>query len=149
MRFPKTPSAQAPSRRWPPLLSAGRNNGKTSFVTISGGTVTATGGNNAAGIQGRDNSVFSTGQDGSALIIASSISDKFSRDGWSGIIFEGNAGQLYGNPTLNADAAIPSGKTLTYNGTIGVYGTISDSLTNHGTIMLAQGAVLRPAAAAL
>ena len=121
-------------------------------ITISGGTVTATGGNNVAGIQGRDESVFSTGQSGSALILASSISDKFSRDDWSGIIFEGNAGQLYGNPTLNADAAIPngktltipensvltigSGKTLTNDGTIGAYGEISGSLTNNGTIIV-------------
>jgi len=61
-------------------------------ITISGGIVTATGGNNAAGIQGLGDSVFSTGQDGSAFILASCISDKFSREDWSGIIFEGNAG---------------------------------------------------------
>ena len=133
-------------------IGYGNNCKEVGTITISGGAVTATG-NNTDGIRGyNDETDFSTGQDGSALILASSISDKFSREDWSGIIFEGNAGQLYGNPTLNMDAAIPSGKiltipensvltigsgkTLTNNGTIGAYGEISGTLTNHGTIMV-------------
>ena len=133
-------------------IGYGNNCKEVGTITISGGAVTATG-NNTDGIRGyNDETDFSTGQDGSALILASSISDKFSREDWSGIIFEGNAGQLYGNPTLNMDAAIPSGKiltipensvltigsgkTLTNNGTSGAYGEISGTLTNHGTIMV-------------
>ena len=68
------------------------------------------------------------------------------------MIFEWDEGQVYGTPTLETDATIPSGKcleiptvttltidnnvTLTNNGVIGVYGTISGSLTNNGTIMV-------------
>ena len=121
-------------------------------VTITGGTVTATGNasgqtfsSSAAGIGGgRYN--FSSGSagtfqtnNGNAVIFASSIGDQSHKDDWSGIIFEGDEGEVYGNPTLADDLTIPenkaldipSGKTLTVNSTITVQGT----LTNNGTII--------------
>ena len=121
-------------------------------VTITGGTVTATGNasgqtfsSSAAGIGGgRYN--FSSGSagtfqtnNGNAVIFASSIGDQSHKDDWSGIIFEGDEGKVYGNPTLADDLTIPenkaldipSGKTLTVNSTITVQGT----LTNNGTII--------------
>ena len=131
-------------------------------IIINGGTVTATGGTNSAGIgNGYAGRVctFSTGPDGNAFIIASSILlDQTDKNNWSGVIFEGNAGQVYGSPSLKMEAAIPEGKTLivpkentltidnsvtlTNNGTIDIYGTIYGKLTNnadgtvinHGTI---------------
>ena len=73
-------------------------------------------------------------EQGYALIVASSISDKSRRDSWSGIIFEGNTGTVYGNPTIQENMEIPSGKTLTVpeNTTL----TVKDgvTLTNNGTI---------------
>lgn len=50
---------------------------------------------------------------GNAFIIASSISAQTDKDTWSGVIFEGSAGQVYGNPILETDAEIPGDKTLT------------------------------------
>ena len=106
-------------------------------ITISGGNVTATGGENTAGIgdgSGGSGGSFATGADGHALIVASSISDKSQRDSWSGIIFEGNDGKVYGNPTIQENIEIPWGKTLTVpeNTTL----TVKDgvTLTNSGTI---------------
>ena len=87
---------------------------------------------------------FSTGTDGttgSAFIIASSIGNKTNQNNWSGIIFEGNSGKVYGDQTLSADLTIPNGNsleipqgssltipegvTLTNNGTLTGTGTIS------------------------
>ena len=121
-------------------------------VTITGGTVTATGNasgqtfsSSAAGIGGGryDFSSGSAGtfqtNNGNAVIFASSIGDQSHKDDWHGIIFEGDEGKVYGNPTLADDLTIPenkaldipSGKTLTVNSTITVQGT----LTNNGTII--------------
>ena len=107
-------------------------------ITISGGSVTATGGDNGAGIgggfQAADSGSFATRADGHALIVASSISDTSQRESWSGIIFEGDTGEVYGNPTIQENMEIPSGKTLTIpeNTTL----TVKDgvTLTNSGTI---------------
>ena len=129
----------------------GDDGGSGGEVTITGGTVTATGNasgqtfsSSAAGIGGgRYN--FSSGSagtfqtnNGNAVIFASSIGDQSHKDDWSGIIFEGDEGEVYGNPTLADDLTIPenkaldipSGKTLTVNSKITVQGT----LTNNGTI---------------
>ena len=118
-------------------------------ITINGGTVTATGGNvtatgqQAAGIgsgfMGSGGS-FTTGTDGHALIVASNISDKSQRKRWSGMIFEGDTGEVYGNPTIQENIEIPSGKTLTVPKNItltvkdGVTLTNSGTITNNGTI---------------
>ena len=107
-------------------------------VTIHGGSVTATGGLSASGIgNGKEGSgvSFATGTDGHALIVANGgISDTSSRDSWSGIFFDGNTGTVYGNPTIQENIEIPSGKTLTVpvNTTL----TVKDgvTLTNNGTI---------------
>lgn len=123
----------------------------------AGGTITISGGSGSsvgigAGTDSESSGNFSTGG-GNAFIIANGgISDKTGQKNWSGVIFEWDEGQVYGTPTLETDATIPSGKcleiptvttltidnnvTLTNNGVIGVYGTISGSLTNNGTIMV-------------
>lgn len=122
-------------------------------VTITGGTVTATG--NASGnvyvigaegigggrydVSSGTDGTFQTTNNGNAVIFASSIGDQSHKDDWSGIIFEDDEGEVYGNPTLADDLTIPenkaldipSGKTLTVNSTITVQGT----LTNNGTII--------------
>ena len=130
----------------------GDDGGSGGEVTITGGTVTATGNasgqtfsSSAAGIGG-GRYYFSSGSagtfqtnNGNAVIFASSIGDQSHKDDWSGIIFEGDEGEVYGNPTLADDLTIPenkaldipSGKTLTVNSTITVQGT----LTNNGTII--------------
>ena len=121
-------------------LAAGIGGGQSGFggnITINGGNVTATGGNHGAGIgdgSGGSGGSFATGTDGHALIVASSISDKSQRDSWSGMIFEGDNGEVYGNPTIQENMEIPSGKTLTVPKNITL--TVKDgvTLTNSGTI---------------
>ena len=117
------------------------SHGSYDTITINGGSVTATGGELAAGIGGGIGDEiggyggsFTTGTDGHALIVASSISDKSQRDSWSGIIFEGDTGEVYGNPTIQENVEIPSGKTLTVpeNTTLTVSSGVT--LTNSGTI---------------
>ena len=125
----------------------GTHGGSGGEVTITGGTVTATGGDGAEGIGGGRYDVTS-GTDGTfqtnngnAVIFASSIGDQSGKtsNAWHGIIFEGDEGKVYGNPTLADDLTIPenkaldipSGKTLTVNSRITVNGT----LANNGTII--------------
>ena len=121
------------------------NNIQSGKVTISGGTVTSNG--NITGS-------FSTGNTGNALIFASSISDHSEKDNWSGIIFEGNVGQVYGNPSIQNDVEIPSNKclyipkgstltipegvTLKNDGWIANCGKINGALTNTGTIIVGK-----------
>ena len=121
--------------------------GSGGTVTIYGGEVTATsdrgagiGGGRGDYISGGSGS-FSTGTNGNAFIIASSdtgdaISDQSGNSNWSGVIFEGDAGAVYGSPTLQTDATIPAGKTLTIEN--GKTLTIGEgvTLTNNGTIIV-------------
>ena len=130
--------------------------GSGGTVTIYGGEVTATS-DRGAGIGGGrvdhifgDSGSFSTGTNGNAFIIASSIQDNDDKSAWSGVIFEGNAGAVYGSPTLQTDATIPAGKTLTVgedktltigkgvtltnNGTIIVYGELKGDVKGEGSI---------------
>ena len=135
----------------------GTNGGSGGEVTITGGTVTATGnasGNTSVYIIGVEgigggryditsgtDGTFQTTNNGNAVIFASSIGDQSGKtsNAWHGIIFEGDEGKVYGNPTLAAELTIPEnkaldipvGKTLTVNSTITVNGT----LTNNGTII--------------
>ena len=108
--------------------------------------MTARGGSDAAGIGNGKFSgdcTFSTGANGNAFIIASSISDETGKEtSWSGVIFEGNDGKVYGSPELKEDATIPNGKTLTIEN--GKTLTIGDkaTLTNNGTIQINQGGTL-------
>ncbi len=88
--------------------------GNCDTVTISGGTVTTSGyaGGIGNGIQHSGSLTFSTGNNGHAFIVASSISDTSSQSSWSGAIIIGSSGQVYGTPTLTTDAEVPSGDTL-------------------------------------
>ena len=118
-------------------------------VTIHGGTVNATSGSGAGIGGGRGDHIyggfgsFSTGTNGNAFIIASSIQDNSEekKESWSGVIFEGDAGAVYGSPTLQTDATIPAGKTLTVGEdktlTIGKGVTLTNegTLTNNGKIV--------------
>ena len=111
-------------------------------IIITGGTVTATS-ELGAGIASGDKGTFSTGTNGCAVIIASSISDNKSTTGWSGIIFEEGAGKVYGaNIAPIEDFTIPAGSTLTIEG--GQTLTISEgiTLTNNGTITVESGGAL-------
>ncbi|MEG1160336.1 MAG: hypothetical protein RSD70_08105, partial [Acidaminococcaceae bacterium] len=113
-------------------------------VTISGGSVTAIGGYAAAGIGygGLGTSgTFSTGKNGNAFVDASIISNKNEIASWSGVVFEGNVGKVYGTSvTLNTNATIPSGKTLeiesgkTLNIGTGVTLTNNGIINNSGTL---------------
>ncbi|MGN0462684.1 MAG: hypothetical protein ACI4HZ_09610 [Ruminococcus sp.] len=113
-------------------------------IIINGGTVTAIS-NSGAGIgdgEAAQNSsgTFSTAKDGksgNAVIFAKSISDQIGKNNnlWSGIIFEGNSGKVYGTSvTPTDDFTIEKGKTLTIdNGKLLI---ISEDVTmvNAGTI---------------
>lgn len=127
-------------------------------ITITGGTVVATriGGGNAGpsgtpGVPG----TFSTGANGKAVIFASEICDQGEKNNWSGVIFEGNSGQVYGTsvtPVENFAIAIgnnllvPEGSSLnisgisaTNEGRVYVDGTLSGTITNNNS-----GAVYYP-----
>ena len=118
------------------------SHGSYGTITINGGSVTATGGDNGAGIGGGIGDEiggyggsFTTGTDGHALIVASSISDKSQRKSWSGMIFEGDTGEVYGNPTIQENIEIPSGKTLTVSKNTTLTVNRGVTLTNNGKII--------------
>lgn len=123
-------------------------------ITITGGTVTATGGSFSGSLGGADigggagyrgggdSGTFSTGNSGRAVIFASSISDN-TPDDWSGVIFQGTTGQVYGSSiTPTEDFTIPENYTLTIEE--GQTLTISKgiTLTNNGTITVNDGGAL-------
>lgn len=119
---------------------AGIGSGESSSgsnITITGGTVTATS-ESGAGIgdgKGGSGSTFSTGENGTAFINASSISDPSYKDNAIGLIFDGDEGAIYGvSYTLTANATIESKKTLTIkdNQTLVIKDGVT--LTNEGTI---------------
>lgn len=118
----------------------------TTQVVISGGRVTAisTDGGNGIGVgkHGQEgfNVGFSTGVNGAAVIIASSIGDKSNQNNWSGLIFEGNDGKIYGtNYTVDEDLTIPADKTLTIEN--GKTLTVADgaTLTVDGALHMDEG----------
>ena len=124
----------------------GTRGGSGGEVMITGGTVKASSSRGAGiGVGYSDSEIGNSGtfqtNNGNAVIFASSIGDQSGKtsNAWHGIIFEGDEGKVYGNPTLADDLTIPenkaldipSGKTLTVNSTITVQGT----LTNNGTII--------------
>lgn len=125
-------------------------------IVIEGGVVTAAGGTDASGIgsgtYNEKNVEFSTGNNGHAVIFTSSISDQSNKDNWSGVIFIGNNGSIYGTTVAPTESftipedktlTIDSGKTLqinegialTNNGAISNNGTI----TNNGKIIIDDG----------
>lgn len=125
----------------------GGMNSRGGDITITGGSVNAAGGINSGsgksytGIgdggyaSGSGSSTFSTGKNGNAFIITNSISDQSNKNSWSGVIFEGNNGQVYGNPTIQSNVEVPADITLTVPEDMTL--TIPDSvtLTNNGTIL--------------
>ncbi len=114
-------------------------------VLINGGQVTANGASgwskgSARSIQGIVADSFSTGANGNALIKTNyGITDKSQQDEWSGIIFEGNSGAVYGEQTLAADFAIQSDNTLTISSDAKLTIPQGRSFTNSGTLNLAGG----------
>ena len=112
-------------------------------VTIYGGVVEATSNDTSSGIgggSGAASGTFSTGTNGTAVIHASSIADNDDKSGWSGIIFEGTSGQVYGDQTLSddltipTDLTIPEGTTLTIPANTTLTVPEGMTLTNNGTI---------------
>lgn len=125
---------------------------KGGAVTITGGTVNATGGHGSAGIGGGmdtfgselnpDSGSFSTGTNGHAFIVASSIQDLSGQDtSWSGVIFNGtDGGKLYGSAiALEADATVPAGGTLTIGDGQSLLVSQGATMTNNGTITVQEG----------
>ena len=125
----------------------------------SSGTVIITGGMvnarsvDGAGIgtgQGGSPGTFSTIKDGvpgDALIVASSISDKSGKENgtWSGVIFEGDSGTVYGKQTLTESLTINANQTFTINEgsslsiPAGVILTNNGTITNNGTLAIKYG----------
>ena len=90
----------------------------TAQVIISGGSVTATsnkGDGIGMGYIFRDTPIdFSTGENGTAVIMTSSIGDERSKDDWNGLIFIDYQGKIYGSSyTVNRPVSIPSNMVLT------------------------------------
>lgn len=125
----------------------GGYSGDGGTIIISGGYITAesikgTGIGN--GFNGGSGS-FSTGTDGSAWIVASSISDTSCQDLWQGMIFNGNSIVVGGSQTLTESLTVDAEKNLTINvgGSLtvseGVTLTNNGTITNNGTLATIQG----------
>lgn len=113
-------------------------NGYAGNIEISGGTVFAEGngviGANPQGRGGMDGQ-FSTGEDGNAVIFADSIQDQDQKADWSGVIFQGKTGQVYGTSvTPVEDFTILPGYTLTIPGDAALQIESGITATNDGTI---------------
>ena len=105
-------------------------------IQITGGTVIVTSewGDGIGGGWSSNSGTFSTGSDGHAVIFANRIGDN-TPDDWSGVIFQGSTGQVYGTSvTPTEDFTIPTGYTLTIpaGATLDVSNV---SVTNNGTII--------------
>ena len=118
----------------------GGNNGNGGYITISGGTVIATSGY-SAGIGGAgsgSSGTFSTAKDGiagNAVIFTKSISDQSDKTNWSGIIFEGDSGKVYGASVTPTDNfTIKKGKTLTIDNEKSLLIPEDVAMVNAGTI---------------
>ncbi|MDY5595082.1 MAG: YDG domain-containing protein [Oscillospiraceae bacterium] len=128
----------------------GGNGGAGGTITISGGTVIANGsggtgiggGKGYTGEADGDSGTFSTTNSGNAIIKASSIADNDDKTGWSGIIFEGSDGGVYGTRSLSSaftlgsteNLLIPAGVTLTTNGNLTNNGAVYVDGTLSGTV---------------
>lgn len=113
-------------------------------ITIEGGIVIATGGTNASGIGSGNyntgNVEFSTGNNGHAVIFTSSISDQSDKDNWSGVIFIGNDGSIYGTTVAPTESfTIPEGKTLTIGSGKTLQINEGVAVTNNGKINVNDG----------
>ena len=102
------------------------NEGSGGQVLISGGWIHADSiygagiGDGSYASQENGSTLFETGEDGNAVIYASSISDQSQKEGWHGIIFEDQAGAVYGQYVMiDQNFEIPYGTTLSvYNGSV-------------------------------
>lgn len=127
-------------------------------ITITGGIIEATNEYDTAGIgagksyeplfalQG-SKSNFSTGSNGNAIIKTNHfVLDN--KDINSGIIFEGNTGNVYGNVELNQDFTLSNAENLTINTgstlTIpkDIILTLKGTITNNGSIILGNSSSL-------
>ena len=120
-------------------IGSGLNSNCTNIAVISGGTVIANSRDTygiGRGDRGSGKSVFSTGENGNAVIFTSGIEDKSGRDNWSGIIFAGSDnGDLYGScVTPTDDFVIESGKTLTIGEDRSLVISEGVTMTSEGTI---------------
>ena len=124
-------------------------NGYAGDIEISGGTVFAEG-NGLIGAdeqwRGGMDGQFSTGENGNAVIFAESIQDQDQKADWSGMIFQGKDGQVYGTSVApTEDFTIPGGYTLTipWNATLriedGITAANNGIIENCGTISGAIG----------
>ena len=118
-------------------------------ITISGGYVEVQNNNAEEGIGGGINGksgTFSTGENGNAVIRITgqnTIRDKTGIDNWSGIIFEGGNGKVYGRQELTEDLVMEAGQTLDIGKdaslTVESERTLiidrNDSLTGEGTLV--------------
>lgn len=126
--------------------------GGSGSVTINGGSITAIG-DTFSGIDVKTitihggivsttniNGTFYTGQNGTAVIFASSIADQTSKDNWSGLIFEGSQGEIYGEHyTLSEPLTIPDGTTLTVEEGKTLTVSSGAALTNQGVLQVDLG----------
>ena len=110
--------------------------GSGGTIIISGGTVTATGGSSGgAGIGDGINGSGGTVAISNSFVMASSISDTSSQNSWSGLIFNGEVGKVYGESfTISTDCTIPEGKTLVVAADQTISITETATFTNAGTI---------------
>ena len=116
---------------------AGIDAGSNQTVTISGGLVTATAaGTGSSGIRGK----LATGENGNAVIFASSIEDDGLQEQWEGLIFNNTEGAVYGDSyTLAQDLEIPEDYTLTIGDGQTLTIPQNVTLTNNGTIVVDGG----------
>ena len=118
-------------------IGCGGAGGSGGAITISGGMVTATEG--WPGIKG---DTFSTGQNGNAILYANTINPNSDQSQWSGIIFQGGSGQVYGHQTLAGDFTVEEGQTLTIAEGASLTVPKDITLTNKGTIPITGSGVL-------
>ncbi len=110
-------------------------------VVINGGTVTATGiykwvDGLDRGVQGIYVESFTTGANGNAVVKTNGISDVSQRESWSGIIYEGNAIGVYGNQTLSEDLTVAEGNTLKISEGAKLTVPTGITLTNNGSLLV-------------
>ncbi len=118
-------------------------------VVVAGGTVKVQAGLYGFGIGGgtvdAPSGSFSTalnGAPGNAFIVASSISDQSGKADWSGVVFEGTKGMVYGNPVLSTDAEIPIGFDLNVPDGRSLDVAAQTTLGNRGAITIETNAAL-------
>ncbi|MDR3051913.1 MAG: hypothetical protein LBU67_09375, partial [Oscillospiraceae bacterium] len=118
----------------------GGEDGAGGTVTISGGSVTATATYGAGIGVGRGGAGAVLNIDGNAVVVASSVSDASAKT--RGILFNGNAGTVYGNVTLPGSLDIAGDQTLTVSSGASLTVPGGKTLTNSGTVIPADGSTV-------